>query len=109
MRFWLFEARQREWASSLDRTSLVCGVMSASANGRMVKFHDCNALKPLTRFTSWEKTPQRGERGALRRKPVAALAVGGELAALGLLEAGVLPLRGDLPQDGAVQRGVRRL
>lgn len=34
----------------------MCGVMSASANGRMVKFHDCNALKPLTRFTSWEKT-----------------------------------------------------
>ena len=39
------EARDGEWASSLDRTSLVCGVSSASANGRMVKLHGLNALR----------------------------------------------------------------
>ncbi|OHB80805.1 MAG: hypothetical protein A2V98_16280 [Planctomycetes bacterium RBG_16_64_12] len=39
-----FEARQGEWASPLDGISFVCGVASASANGRLVKFHDRNHL-----------------------------------------------------------------
>jgi hypothetical protein len=29
-------------------------VDSASANGRLGKFHDFNDLRPLTRLTSWE-------------------------------------------------------
>lgn len=37
------------------------------------------------------------------------LAGGRVLPTLGLLEAGLLPLRADLPQDRAVERGVRRL
>ena len=63
-----------------------------------------------------EKTPRRGGHrreavvcGALGRKRVAGLPVGGELPALGLLEPRVLPLRADLPQDGAVERRVGRL
>jgi hypothetical protein len=39
------EARKGEWASSLDRTSLVRGVMSASANGRVVKLHACDVFE----------------------------------------------------------------
>jgi hypothetical protein len=30
--------------------------MSGSANGRMVKLHDDNALQPLTQLTSWENS-----------------------------------------------------
>lgn len=39
-------------------------------------------------FATNEKTPRRGERGAFGRKPAWVLPVGGELAALGLLEPG---------------------
>jgi hypothetical protein len=42
---WPLEARKGEWAFSLDRTSLVRGVTSASAKGRVVNLHATNALQ----------------------------------------------------------------
>ena len=55
------------------------------------------------------KTPHSGERGASMRNLSQALAFGGEHSAFGLLETGFLSLRVDLPQDGTIERGVRRL
>ena len=62
---------------------------------------------PVVVWDANEKTPQRRGRGA-------SWAANGrlrqcEVAAFGLLEPGLLPLRVDLPQDGRVERGRGRL